>query len=552
CRYVAQALEGRAPGGAALPSMRKGRDGRTVLRSALGGLHARGYPVDWKRVHPARGRVVPLPATPWQRQRYWVDLDKAAAKALAPEAARRAPRATDLMYDVIWQARPAAPVLPVVTAAPAASARAGAWLLFGRRDGVGAALAALLRARGEPCWLIVPGDDEAALGDGVRSIDLRRPEHLDRVLRDVGACRGVVHLLGAGAPGEAPTLADVASAQEAGVSSALRLAQACARSGAASGGRLWLVTRGAQAAGGEPCRSPLHAPLWGLGRVLALEHPDLWGGLVDLDPGSPAGEVEALWRELSGGGGEDQVALRGAERLVPRLVPAAPSPAPAPVALRADATYLVTGGLGGLGLCVARWMVDRGARHLVLLGRRGLPDRAAWPAVPRDGEAGQKIAAIEALEAAGAAVQIESADVADADRMAEVIGAIQRGRHPLGGVLHAAGVSTLAPLEALDEAALATALRPKVIGGWALHELTRGFDLDFTVYFSSGASVWGSARMAHYAAANAFLDALAHHRRALGLRTLSINWGPWAAEGMVTEEGQRWFARMGMGAIPLD
>ncbi|WP_437819494.1 SDR family NAD(P)-dependent oxidoreductase [Sorangium sp. So ce1078] len=542
CRYVAQALEGRAPGGAALPSMRKGRDGRTVLRSALGALHVRGYPVDWRRAHPARGRVVSLPATRWQRDRYWVDLDRAAPKAL--EAARRAPRSADLMYDLVWQARERG-------AAPAPE-RAGTWLLFGRRDGVGAALAALLRARGEPCWLIVPGDDDAALGDGVRSIDLRRPEHLDRVLRDAGPCRAVVHLLGADVPVLAPALADVASAQDAGVSSAVRLAQACARSGAANGARLWFVTRGAQAAGGEPCRSPLYAPLWGLGRVLALEHPELWGGLVDLDPGSPAGEVEALRRDLSGEGGEDQLAFRGAERLVARLVPAAPSPAPTPVALRADATYLVTGGLGGLGLAVARWMVDRGARHLVLLGRRGLPDRAAWPAIPRDGEAGQKIAAVEALEAAGARVQIEGADVADADRMAEVIGAIQRGPRPLRGVLHAAGVSTLAPIEALDEPALAAALRPKVIGGWVLHELTRDLDLDFTVYFSSGASVWGSARMAHYAAANSFLDALAHHRRALGLRTLSINWGPWAAEGMVTEEGQRWFARMGMGAIPLE
>ncbi|XXY48825.1 SDR family NAD(P)-dependent oxidoreductase [Sorangium sp. So ce269] len=557
-RHVAQALARRELDGAALPSMRKGRDGFSVVLAALGGLHANGYPIDWaQRYAGRRGRVVALPTTPWQRTRYWVDLGAAPspAGARAGEAAAAAPAPADdaLLYAVDWQPRP-----PSAAAAQPAQDR-GAWVVFDTHapapahDGQGAALAALFRARGEACLLVVPGAEYAAPAEGVRALDPHRPEHLDRLLAEVGPCRALVHLAGAEAtPAAEPTLADVEAAQRAGVVTALGLAQAVSRRAAADRPRLWIVTRGCQPAGGsDACRSPLHAPLWGLGRVIALEHPDLWGGLVDLDPSRPPGETEALARELSSAQGDDQIALRGASRFVARLVPSGPAPGAAPVALRADATYLVTGGLGGLGLEVARWMVGRGARRLVLLGRRGLPERAAWPAVPRDGAGGRAIAAIEAMEAAGAEVEIASADVGDPDRVAAVIEALRRGPSPLRGVVHAAGVSTLVPLDGLDEATLAATLRPKVAGGWLLHQLTRDIDLDFTVYFSSGAGIWGSGRMAHYAAANHFLDALAHHRRALGLRTLSVDWGPWAAEGMATEEAQRWFARMGMGTISL-
>ncbi|QSQ15455.1 type I polyketide synthase [Myxococcus landrumensis] len=552
-RYVSQALSRRTLEGTALSSMRKGRDGRTVVLGALGGLHAWGIPVDWARVFPSGGRVVSLPAYPWQRARYWVDLGDFAmtARSLAQEAdSAKGPNAgvsasPELVYDVSWQ----------VKARGGAVARtaqgAGAWVIFGHRDGIGVSLKTLLQARGEPCWLVVPGT-EASSSDDVRTLDPRDPEQYEKLLRELGELRGVVHLWGAGEPAsEDPSLTDLEASQAQGVHSAVHLAQALLRLGV-PGARLWLGTRGSQAVAGAASRSPVHAPLWGLGRVLALEHPELWGGLVDLEPGAPTSEAEVLWGELSGSDGEDQVAFRGGVRHVARLVPSAPAPASRAVSLRADATYLVTGGLGGLGLHVARWMVEKGARHLVLLGRRGLPERSTWASVPRDSDIGRQLAVVEALEKAGATVSAVSADVGDAARMASVIDAIREGPAPLRGIIHAAGVSTLVPFESMDDATLSAILKPKVAGAWVLHQLTRGLDLDFTVYFSSGSAVWGSARMAHYAAGNQFLDALAHYRRAKGERALSINWGLWAAEGMVTEEGQRWFARMGMGSISVE
>ncbi|QQR41971.1 SDR family NAD(P)-dependent oxidoreductase [Myxococcus xanthus] len=550
-RYVEQALRRRELEGAAVPSLRKGRAGQTVMLGALGGLHVKGYPVEWSRLFPEGGRLASLPLYPWQRSRYWID--DAPVKTLTRASVARSVDTSNVqspggwVYDITWHARErGAP-------SPRAPRGEGAWLVFGNREGVGAALAAHLEALGEPYWLVVPGEVAAVEGQTVRSIHPDNAEHYAQLLQDVGPVKAVVHLWGADTvSGAEPTLAEVESAQKRGVHAALRLVQALVKSPSASGARLWLCTRGTQPVGNVTSGSPVQAPLWGLGRVLALEHPEVWGGLLDLDPAAPQGEVEALWRELSGADGEDQAALRDGTRHVARLVPSAPVVGDARLTLRADATYLVTGGLGGLGLHVARWLVSQGARHLVLLGRKGLPSRDAWATIPRDNDVGRQVSAIEAMEAEGAVIHALSADVADAARMSDVIDAVQRGPAPLKGVIHAAGVSTQVSLEAMDEAALASILRPKVAGGWVLHQLTQGLDLDFTVYFSSGSAVWGSAQMAHYAAGNQFLDALAHHRRARGQHALSINWGPWAAEGMVAEEGLRWFERIGVRGVTVD
>ena len=173
-------------------------------------------------------------------------------------------------------------------------------------------------------------------------------------------------------------LESLAAAQAASVGGALDAAQALI--GAGGAGELWIVTRGAQPAGGTVA-APEQAPLWGLGRVIAVEHPDLWGGLIDLAPDADAaGAAAAIAAEIGQGDGEDQVALRGDERLVARLVRSAARTGGA-VTWRPDGSYLITGGLGGLGLRMARWMAEAGARSIVLVGRRGLPGRDAWDAL---------------------------------------------------------------------------------------------------------------------------------------------------------------------------
>ena len=288
--------------------------------------------------------------------------------------------------------------------------------------------------------------------------------------------------------------------------------------------RLWVVTRGTQAvsmqtvgeqaATVEPVRVAVaEAPLWGLARVVAQEHPGLQCTVIDLDPIVIPGELDRLLAELMHPDGEDQLAHRGDQRLAARLVRRNKATAPSNAVLRPDGTYLLTGGLGDLGLLVAGWLVGRGARNVVLLGRSD-------PGV----EAG---AVIAELEQGGARVLVARADVTHESELVRALKELQSELPPVCGVIHAAGMLDDGILMNQSWERFAPVLAPKVQGAWNLHRLTRDLPLDFFVLFSSAASLLGSPGQGNYAAANAFLDALAHHRRGLGLPALSINWGPW-------------------------
>jgi len=205
-------------------------------------------------------------------------------------------------------------------------------------------------------------------------------------------------------------------------------------------------------------------------------------------------------------------------------------------AVRADATYLITGGTGGIGQVLATWLADRGARHLAFVSRRGRP------------QAGAGADAIAALEARGVSVRVAAADVADAAAMSAIVRDIEQSGAPLRGVFHAAGVLRNDAVMSVTDEAMRDVARPKIAGACVLDAVTRDLPLDLFVLFSSGASVWGSKGLVHYAAANQFLDAFAYVRRQSGRPALAINWGPWDA-GMATPEAQQ--AMAAMGVTPL-
>ena len=366
-------------------------------------------------------------------------------------------------------------------------------------------------AKTEEAWIVFVED--AALGEELAAkldagpVDRRNPG---------GSFRGVL----AADPDEDPC------------ATILHLVQSLIRSGQAVLPRIWLVTRGAQPVAG-PVTSPIHATLWGLGRVLALEHPEMWGGLIDVDEVAP---VEAIAAEVLGPDGEDQIAYRDGRRYVARIAQAeAPGEAWAP--LRADASYLVTGGLGSLGLPIATAMVRNGARHLVLTGRN------------QPSEAARRV--IAELER-DAVIEIASVDVSQRD---QVDALIARLGPSLRGIIHAAGVLDDGVLLNQEWRRFAAVMAPKVAGSWNLHLATEHLDLDFFALFSSAASMIGSPGQGNYAAANAFMDALAHYRRGRGLTATSINWGPWAGVGMAADlarrTSQQWTPR-GVTAIPLE
>ena len=444
-------------------------------------------------------------------------------------SARPAERLADeWLYELNWQTAPLVPEARMGVAP-------GSWLLLTDRGGFAPSLAAALTATGDSCIQVAPGPEQEEAAVVGRVVAAHRAA--GRPLR------GVVHLrsLDLTQTGSASLAADVAEA----TGSALRTIQVLATRGAS---RLWLITRGAVAVGDE--RGGLavaQAPLWGLGRTCAMEHPEIWGGLVDLDPDADhdAAQIVAVIR---GEDREDQHVLRHGARYVARLVRRkGGEDAQRALLVRRDATYVVTGGHQGVGFEVSQWLVDSGARHLVLLGRSAVPAETAWDAVEPTSRTGLLVANLRALRAGGATVRYARVDVSNEAALRRWWAEAERDLPPVGGVVHAASVwqdadghTLVRPLLQLDAAALAAVFAPKGAGSWWLHRLFEKTPLDFFVCFSSAASLIGSAGQGNYAAASAFLDAVAQHRRLCGLPALSINWGAIGQVGFgATVEGRR-------------
>jgi surfactin synthase thioesterase subunit len=419
-----------------------------------------------------------------------------------------------LLYHVAWREVPSA-----TTSAPLSRH----WYVLAESgDGVGECLAALLRAEGCTVEVLTPdGFPTAALGD---------PAHFETILdRAPDEAVSLVYLWALPAPATPP--AQVAPTPEtycrAG-SACIGLLQALERrrDRACIAPRLWIVTRGAQAPETEP-ETPLDvapSPLWGLGRTVALEYPDLWGGLIDLPMDADReATAELLLRELRAGDGEDQIALRKGRRLAARLVSMASSSLPPRRRLRADATYWIVGGLGAVGRKTAEALVDAGARHLLLTGRHASD--------------GSDPGALEALRQQATVVVLAS-DVATEADVEAALAHVREHMPPLKGVIHAAAVFEDAVLANLTREQFLRVLSPKVAGSWLLSRATRELDLDFFVLFSSVLSLWGGLGQAAYTAANSFLDALAGMRRSAGLPATVFNWGPWADVGLATRWGR--------------
>ena len=361
---------------------------------------------------------------------------------------------------------------------------------------------------------------------------------MDELARQ-GDLTGIVHLgaldMQADALAELPMLR-----QDHSSLAALALMQGILRVPFTKVPRLWLISSGAFSIGPSTSPNVTQAPLWGLGRVIATECKQFWGGLVDLEPGLPPTMCDLLVRELLGPDGEDQILLRGGDRSVLRLVRRS-IPSAAPLRVSEDETVLITGGLGGLGVSLASDLVRRGARHVALLGR-------SEPSPPAR-------VILDQLRAAGTNVVTFAADVTSYAQLVKVFDTLAATMPPLQHVFHAAGVVDDAVIANQTRERFAAVVAPKLAGAWNLHLLTHGLRLKTFVLFSSISALTGAPAQANYAAANAFLDALAHMRRSQGAAALSVNWGPWDEVGMAAslgDEGRRRRASYGMGVLARD
>ncbi len=438
------------------------------------------------------------------------------------------------------------------------------WLIFADTGGVGRQLAEFLAARNQEARLVMAGAGFEALGEAGFRVNPADGADFKRLLREAPAQqRRVVYLWGMNTTPLATAALEQAEAEQTmSCGGLLHLVQALAEEQPAAVAKLWVITAGAQPAGELTSGlAAQQAPLWGMSRVIALEHPELWGGAIDVDPGAGAAAIApVLWLEMSAPSEEDQIAWRGDRRFVARLTRrlraaettanVAASGRSQPV-IHPDASYLITGGFGGLGLLLAKWLVEQGGRHLFLLSRRGLPERASWPALTKDSEMAQQVEAIRELEALGAQVTPLAADVSDLAQMTALFARFGTEAPPLRGLLHAAAVIHLRSLRETTLEEFQAALRPKLYGTWVLHHLTQKQALDFFVLFSSTTALLGSSALADYAA-NQFLDAFAHERRRLGLPALSINWGTWEKMRLFSAAEQEMAARSGLRPMPAE
>ncbi|HEX5633730.1 MAG TPA: KR domain-containing protein, partial [Gemmatimonadales bacterium] len=343
------------------------------------------------------------------------------------------------------------PLATAAAAEPATAWPAGRLLVLGDGSGLGASVAALAGAAGAKAFHVADPSSDALRG----ALTAARAEDTAEELH-------VLYLAALDAPGlEAGGTQELLARQVQSAGAFVAVLSALLATGGKA--RLDVVTRGAQStADSEGVAAPLQALLWGLGRVAALEHPGLFGRLVDLDPAGAVGEARTLLDEVRLGDGEDQVAFRVGVRHVARLQKV-PAPGPESLLVRPDGIHLVTGGLGGLGLSLARWLVERGARDLVLTSRRGLPPREQWDSLPAGSESARQAAVVREIEAKGARVEVTAIDVADEARMRTLIAGLAE-RAPLRTVFHLAADMTSRALAETDTAALAGMLKPKIAG----------------------------------------------------------------------------------------
>ena len=515
-----------------------------ALLGALGRLWLHGNTIDWQGFYgdEARRRV-PLSTYPFQRQRHWLDVDMETAEAGRSSVASRVTldKVDDLghwFYRPEWTPRS----LPE---AQTDDGSAGCLLIFDDAAGVGSQLAEVRRRAGQTVVTVAAGPAFAETGDGAYTLDPRDPAGYSELLAALGRQdripTQVAHLWGLGGD----TTEDSSAHQDRGFYSLLFLAQALGRIHRPAPVNILVGTSGVHRVSGDEPLCADKATVIGPVRVIPQEVAGLFCRAVDLVAGQePEALAAVLDQELAADAQPDAdedigqiVAWRGEERLVQDFVPNPLDAADGESPLRQGGVYLLTGGLGGLGLVIAEHLATSAGARLVLTGRSPLPERDAWDAWleehPEDDPVSFKIRSVRGLEAQGAEVLALAADAADADAMAAVVAAANERFGAIHGVIHMAGVPGGGILQLKNRDAAERILAPKVEGARILDGLFRDADLDFLMVFSSIASVLGEFGQIDYCGANAYLDAYAWNAAAQGgPPVITVDWDIWREVGL--------------------
>ena len=413
----------------------------------------------------------------------------------APPKVKLQQQLNDWLYQLEWQ--------PHSIETKAIVGDPGTWLILADEYGIGNELASQLQDRGQRCIQVTRADSYASIGSDRQTLNPADPTHFQRLMEDyLGTdklCSGIIHLWGTETkPMATPEMALALN------TTTLHLVQALISASIST--RLCLITRQGQSLADTEIIDAAAASLWGLGRVISLEHPELQSMCVDLGTvGNVHEEAVQLFKALFSADGENQIALRSDKQYVARLTRCPPISKANPILFRKDSSYLITEGTSDLGLKLAQYLVNQGVHHLVLTERK------------------ETNADITSMTVAGASITIVKMENAGNEEVKRVLEKCQE-KAPLRGIIHAARVQDDLWLQQQSSENLEQAMKFNLSYAWNLHKLTHDLALDFLVFFSSSASLIGAASQGSSAAVDAFLDALASSQKAQGLAGLSINW----------------------------
>ncbi|TQV65810.1 SDR family oxidoreductase, partial [Exilibacterium tricleocarpae] len=490
-----------------LPSLVRGSDAGASLSEAVAGYYAAGGQPDWAAYYAGRGyQRISVPTYPFQGKKHWLKGHTVEAE-LAP-----ADVVADWFYRVDWQPQ----------AAHAERAVQGRWLVLCDRGGIAAHGVDALGQQGLVADCVMAGGD----------IDPTQPAAFERLLAERPPYAGIVYAWALDCTANDQLDGERLQADEAlSCGGLLHLVQALLQRPAVreASAPLYIVTRGAQGVAADAAVSVSQAPVVGMAKVIATEHPELHSVSVDLAGGSVEAAGEQLGWSLCRSLPGECVALRGESVLLPALARQNLSKQcwqQTPTAMDPNGQYLVVGGAGALGLKAAEWLLKRGAKYLWLSSRTG-----------------QSNAETDCLidTYPDAEIAIIKSDISTPACVREFIAKLQENDRELKGIIHAAGVLDDGTIATQTFARLQKVTRPKTQGLWNLHRLAVELknELDFFVAFSSIASIVGTAGQVNYVAANAFVDALGFLRNAQHQTFLSINWGAWSEAGMAVSKEAR-------------
>src|SRR6266566_2898448 len=527
-----------------LPSVYERQSEQACLLTALGKLWLAGVTPDWQGFYAQQRRQrVPLPTYPFERQRYWIDPPRLqTVEKSAPRVHKgKKPDMADWFYLPAWEQGP----LSIDSSDDMRKLRSP-YLVFLDSFGLGEQVVERLTQEGHTCISVQPGEQFTQRDEQHFTIGPQEPaDYLALVdaLRSAGLLpKAVLHLWSLSAPTETAAGADGFQAmQERGFYSLLFLAQALGAEARDEPIQVIVASNRVQQVTGQEDVWPEKATMLGACKVISQEYQDIQCRSVDLVMDEPAvssqhAVLDHLLAECTVASTDPVVAYREARRWIQTYQPVRlEAPSAHTTALRQQGVYLITGGLGGVGLVLAEHLAQTVQARLVLLGRSGLPARQSWSQWLESHEAtestSRKIERIQALEALGAEVLVLQADVADQVQMERAINQAYERFGALHGVIHAAGISNEAAFRAIQDIGRRECewhFQPKVYGTYALEQALEGRELDFCVVFSSLSSVLGGLGFVGYTAANIFLDAfVTRHNQAAAIPWISVNWDSW-------------------------